>query len=83
MKKSKRDDRIIVLGRIVEILDDHKFTVSYKNKNMKEPFLINAKCGGKISHGESDALRVNDLVSCVLSENDLHKGIIIKTPYIL
>lgn len=81
MKKKKSDDRIIVTGRIHEIKGDGKFIAIYKNKNMTEPFMINATCGSRITKDETDSIKVSDMVSMVLSETNLHQGIIIKTPY--
>lgn len=81
-KKPKRDDRIIVSGKVIgNVIDDKTFTVLYKNKNMVEPFTITASVGPKISSEEISKLKKEDIVSVVLSEDDLHKGVIIKTPY--
>lgn len=81
-KKPKRDDRIIVSGKVIgNVIDDKTFIVRYKNKNMVEPFTIIASVGPKISSEEVSKLKKEDIVSVVLSEDDLHKGVIIKTPY--
>lgn len=81
-KKPKRDDRIIVSGKVIgNVIDDKTFTIRYKNKNMVEPFTITASVGPKISSEEVSKLKKEDIVSVVLSEDDLHKGVIIKTPY--
>ena len=48
---------------------------------MTKPFTITASVGPKISSDEVSKLKREDIVSVVLSEDDLHKGVIIKTPY--
>lgn len=81
MKKKKSDDRIIVTGRIREVKGDGKFIASYKNKNMAEPFMIDATCGSRLSKDEIGKIKESDFITLVLSETNLHEGIIIKTPY--
>lgn len=81
MKKKKSDDRIIVTGRIHEIKGDGKFIATYKNKNMAEPFMINATCGSRLSKEEINKIKESDSITLVLSETNLHDGVIIKTPY--
>lgn len=82
MKKHKKNDyNINVIGHIYDIHGDGTFTVSFKNKMMKEPFMVEASCGHKITNDMIENLKNGDRVTLLLDENDLHKGIIINTPY--